>query len=329
MRKLFPAIAGMLLFSVAAVQPFTAAAQQPQTLTVGIAPSIDMSLLIVAVNKGFLEKEGVKAQLQLFDSAPAALQGVVAGRADITENTEPPQLGARARGGKIVQIMTGYLSGKQNGIVVNGKLVSKPQDFVGKSVAVQKGSGANYHLAWYLERHKIAADKVNVRYMDAPDQIAALARGDVQGFFSWEPYLTKAATSVPDAKLYERSMDDGLVFGGSVVMREDLAKGNKEFAVKVVKGLIAAADWITANPRDAAKVVNAVVHAPSDDVVYEQLRALDWPGTFKKEAVAQELRIAEWGASTGLFPTKNAKQLVDELVYPAIIKEAAPSRTDL
>src|SRR5512132_3308778 len=141
MRKPLLVLASMLLFGVAAVQSDGALAQQPQILTVGVAPSIDMSLLIVAVKKGFLEKEGVKSQLQLFDSAPAALQGVVAGRADITENTEPPQLGARARGGKIVQIMTGYLSGKQNGIVVNGKAVSKPQDFVGKSVAVQKGSG--------------------------------------------------------------------------------------------------------------------------------------------------------------------------------------------
>src|SRR4030095_14208605 len=94
----------------------SAAAQSTgsQALTVGIAPSIDNSLMIVAVKGGFLAKEGVNAELQLFDSSPGAPQGVVAGRADITNNTEPPQLAARARGGKIVQVMTGYLTGKQN-----------------------------------------------------------------------------------------------------------------------------------------------------------------------------------------------------------------------
>src|SRR5882672_10705222 len=101
--------------SILALAMFWAAsAAGQQTLTVGIAPSIDNTLMIVAVNRGFLAKEGVNAQLQLFDSSPAALQGVVAGRADITNNTEPPQLAARARGGKIVQVMTGYLTGKQN-----------------------------------------------------------------------------------------------------------------------------------------------------------------------------------------------------------------------
>lgn len=164
-----------------------AAAQQAggaaPTITVGASPSTDMSLMIIAVKKGFLEKEGLNAQLQLFDSSPAALQGVVAGRADITNNTEPPQLGARARGGKVVQIMTGYTSGRINGLVVNGEVIKKPQDFVGKAVGVQRGSGANYHLAWFLERNKLPADKVAVKYMDAPDQIPALARGDIQAFF--------------------------------------------------------------------------------------------------------------------------------------------------
>ena len=151
--------------------------------------------MIVAVKKGFLEKEGLNAQLQLFDSSPAALQGVVAGRADATNNTEPPQLAARARGGKIVQVMTGYLSGRINGLVVNGDAIKKPEDFAGKAVGVQRGSGANYHMAWFLDRNKVPADKVSVKFMDAPDQMAALARGDIQAFFSWTSIRSSNAAS--------------------------------------------------------------------------------------------------------------------------------------
>jgi sulfonate transport system substrate-binding protein len=232
-------------------------------LTVAVAPSTDMALMIIAVNKGFLHKQGLNAKLQLFDSAPAALQGVVAGRADITNNTEPPQLSARARGAKIVQVMTGYLSGKQNGLVVNGDVIKKPADMVGKPIGVQRGSGANYHLAWFLNHNHIAADKVDVKYMDAPDQIPAMARGDIVGFFSWEPFVSKAADTIPKARIYSRTIDDGFVFAGNVVMREDMARNHKDVAVKVVKGLIEAAAWMKANPMEAAKVANEVLHAPS------------------------------------------------------------------
>lgn len=325
MRK-FILIIASILFSIFAASVAQGAAP---VVTVGVAPSTEMTLLIVAVKKGFLDKEGLNAQLQLFDSSPAALQGVVAGRADITANTEPPQLGARARGGKIVQVMTAYLSGKQNGLVVNGGAIKKPDDFIGKSLGVQRGSGANYHLAWFIQRNKIPLDKVTVNYLDAPDQIAALARGDIQAFFSWEPFLTKAVDTVPGAKLYSRTIDDGFSFAGNVVMREEMAKNQKDVAVKVVKGLIAAADWMTANTLDAAKVANEVLRAPTIEGLVQQINYLTWPGNFKKSVLVQETSIAEWGVGAGLFPTKDARKLVEELVYPAIIKEAAPSRTDL
>jgi ABC-type nitrate/sulfonate/bicarbonate transport system substrate-binding protein len=179
-----------------------------------------------------------------------------------------------------------------------------------------------------LERNKLPADKVAVKYMDAPDQIPALARGDIQAFFSWEPFLTKAGETVPNAKIFSRTIDDGFVFAGNVVMREDMARNQKDVAVKVVKGLIAAADWMTANPMEAAKVANEVLKAPSVEGVAQQIQYLSWPGDFRKKTVAQEVSIAEWGVGVGLFPAKDAKKLVDELVYPAIIKEAAPGRTD-
>ena len=325
MRTLILAIASTMLWSMTA----TAQRGPAPTVTVGASPSTDMSLMIIAVKKGFLAKEGLNAQLQLFDSSPAALQGVVAGRADITNNTEPPQLATRARGGRIVQVMTGYLSGRINGSVVNAQAIRQPQDFVDKAIGVQRGSGANYHLAWFLQHNRIPVDKVTVKYMDAPDQIPALARGDIQAFFSWEPFLTKASDTIPNAKLYSRTIDDGFVFAGNVVMREDMAKNQKDVAVKVVKGLIATADWMTANPSEAAKVANEVLKAPSVEEVAKQIQYLSWPGDFRRKVVDQEVDIAGWGVGIGLFPAKDAKKLVDDLVYPAIMKEAAPGRTDL
>ena len=125
-----------------------------------------------------------------------------------------------------------------------------------------------------------------------------------------------------------RTIDDGLEFAGNVAMREDLERNHKDEAVKIVKGLVAAATWMNANPEEAAKVANEVLHAPSLTEVARQIKQLDWPGDFKKKVYDQELRIADWGVGVGLFPTKDPKKLVDDLIDPDIIKEAAPSRTD-
>lgn len=319
------AVAALVLASV----PRTVESQGDNRVTVAVAPTVDMALPILAVKKGFLARQGLEAELKIFDSSPKAVQALVAGQGDITENTEPPHLAARARGGKVVQVMTGYITGMTNGVVVNGALIKGHKDFVGKAVGVQQGSGANFHLAWFLERYKIPADKVTVRFMAAPDQIAALARNDINAFFSWEPFLTRAAQSIPNAKLWSRAVEDGLEFRGNVLMREDLAKKERTKAVKIVKALIETADWMNANLREAAKVANEVLKAPSEEEVYQQLQIFKWPGNFMKSVIEQELRIAEWGAGIGLFPTRDPRKLVEELIYPDIIKAAAPERTDM
>jgi NitT/TauT family transport system substrate-binding protein len=312
-----------------ALLPAAGRAQGHGAVTVAVAPAPDMAPLILAVKKGFLEKQGLRAQLKVFDSSPKGVEALVAQQADITQNTEPPHLAARARGGKVVQVMTAYVTGLTNGIVVNGGAIKSVGDFEGKKLAVQRGSGSNFHLAWFLDRHKIPMDKVTVVYMAVPDQVAALARNDVHAIFGWEPFLTRAVETLPGAKLWARAVNDGLEFRGNVLMREDLARNDKDTAVKIVKGLIETTDWMNANLRAAAKIVNEVLRAPSDEEAYKQLQLFKWPADFRKAEKELELKIAEWGIAVGLFPVKDAKALVDGIIYPDIMRAAAPDRTDM
>jgi len=232
--------AGVLaaLAVLVATLPGTGRAQGGGQITLGVARSADMSLFIVAVKKGFLEKQGLRAQLKIFDSSPKAVEALVAQQADITANTEPPHLAARARGARVVQVMTAYVTGQTNALVVNTAAIKRPGDLAGKTVGVQRGSGSNYHMVWFFERNKIPADQVKVSFMAAPDQVAAFARNDIQAFFGWEPFVSRAQETVPNAKIWSRAVNDGLEFRGNVLMREDLARNDRDTAIKAIKGLI-------------------------------------------------------------------------------------------
>lgn len=325
-RRVFGALAVLLL--VASTSAPTAA-QAKKTVVVAVGPSSDMALLIVAVKGGFLEKQGLDPQLKIFDSSPQAIQVLVSGQGDVTMNTEPPHLGARARGGKVVQVMTGWISGRNAAAVVSGNAITKPEDFIGKTIATQRGSGSNYHLVSFLARHGIPRDKVTVKYMAAPDQVAALARNDIHAFFSWEPYVTRAAQSIPNAKVFSRAGDDGVEFRDNVLMREDFATKEKDTAVRVVKGLIETADWMRANLREAARVANEVLRASSEEDLYRELQLFSYPGDFRKSIIEHQVRIAEWAVALGLFQANDPRKLVEELVYPDLIRAAAPDRTDM
>ena len=306
-----------------------AAAQTSNSVIVAVAPSSDTALLIVAVNKGFLKAEGLDAQLKVFDSAPQALQALVAQQADISMQTEPPQLGTRARGGKIVQVMTGWISGRNGAVVVNSKEIKRPEDFIGKSIATQRGSGENYHMMTFLANHHIPLDKVTIRYMAAPDQLPALARNDVQAYVSWEPYVTRGVQSIPNAKVFSWAKDDGIEYRDNIVMREDFAKNNKDTAVRVVKGLVKTVEWMQTNLPEAAHVANSVLRAPSDEDVLHDLKLFTYTGDFRKSLIEHERRVAEWAMSMDLFPKSDPSVLVQQLIDPDIIRAAAPDRTDM
>jgi hypothetical protein len=86
---------------------------------------------------------------------------------------------------------------------------------------------------------------------------------------------------------------------------------------------------MTANMRQAAKVANTVMKAPSEEDVYRELQIFKYPGDFRKSIIEHQRKIAEWAVSLGLFQTPDPKKMVEELVYPDIIKAAAPNRTDM
>ena len=72
-----------------------------------------------------------------------------------------------------------------------------------------------------------------------------------------------------------------------------------------------------------------MLRAQSEEDVYRELQLFTYPGDFRKSVVEHETRIAQWGASLGLFQTSDPRKLVEELVYPDLIRAAAPDRTDM
>jgi ABC-type nitrate/sulfonate/bicarbonate transport system substrate-binding protein len=48
-------------------------AQGKGEVVVAVAPTVDMALPIIAVKKGFLEKQGLRVQMKVFESSPKAV----------------------------------------------------------------------------------------------------------------------------------------------------------------------------------------------------------------------------------------------------------------
>src|SRR4029079_6225149 len=128
----------------------TSTALPPSAPKVLIAIGVDPTFApqIVAVKRGFLQAEGVNAELKAFDDGNVALDTLLTGAGDVGGTSELGGLVRIARGGKI------YVAGRitQHGgfFGLAGKdSIKQPKDLEGKSVGVPRGSGAHLFLAKY------------------------------------------------------------------------------------------------------------------------------------------------------------------------------------
>ncbi len=154
----------------------------------------------------------------------------------------------------------------------NGSGITKPQDLIGKKVAVPFVSTSHFHLLVGLTKlWHINPSKVNILNMQPPQIVAAWQRGDIDAAYVWPPALTeieKTGTIITDsARIGAKSVP---TFDGLVANKAWAAK-NPKFMAAFTKVLAKSyADWnassakMTASSQDIKGIVKMIGGKPDD-----------------------------------------------------------------
>lgn len=162
-----------------------------EPLRVGIMPDVDSILLILAQDKGYFEKEGIKVEIQSFKSAPDRDSALQSGKLD---GAVSDMLAAAfaAEGGfelKITSMTNGsykLLVGKNSGI----------EDFSGlkgKSIAISKNTIIEYATDSMLKVNEIQEENIQKTIIpQIPVRLEMLQNGKVDAATLPEPLATVA-----------------------------------------------------------------------------------------------------------------------------------------
>src|SRR6185437_16896473 len=122
---------------------------------------------------------------------------------------------------------------------------------IGKTIAYPQFTSGHYFFYYYSKKYNLPVDKIKIKVVPAPETVAAMARGDIDAFFLWEPWPTKAMQLVPGAHMMAWAKDEGLNFSVYIYYSEGLVKDH-ERALAVTRSLIDATEFCAANPAEAA-----------------------------------------------------------------------------
>jgi NitT/TauT family transport system substrate-binding protein len=273
-----------------------AASAEPITIGVGIDPGF--IAFFTAKQEKLFEKFGLDVKFVQFAQGGEALDALVAKQVMVSASAEPTTLIRMGRS-DVIALASVAESGRYLKLATSAG-ITDPSKI--KAFGVVPGGAMEYLTG--ITMKKYGMDKASVKQLRAgpPEMPALLARGDIDGFWLFEPFPTMVAAQ--GGKVLATSGDMGYVYNFWVSTTETWLAGHKDEAGKILKALAAACDIVNAEPQRGADATQAQVKIPAAQTL-AFLKQVDCkmrdfqPGDFKSYDA-----IADFLAEAKITPTR-------------------------
>jgi NitT/TauT family transport system substrate-binding protein len=239
----------------------TVFASDRTTVRIGHFPNITHAQALVAhqmsrSGNGWFEKrlgQDVEIQWFVYNAGPAAMEAVFADTIDLTYVGPSPALNAYARsGGKEIRVIGGAAMGGAALVVQGDDRIKTSQDFRGKKIATPEfGNTQDVACRVWLgtQGFKITPLGGDAQVIPTanPDQLILFQRGDIDGAWTVEPWVSRLELE-GKAKVYLEQTDaitTVLVCGTKFLDR------HHDLVTKLVKAHSELTAWINQHPVEA------------------------------------------------------------------------------
>lgn len=243
----------VVLLTALGWQPvLTSAAEAPYKIRVGF-PSLAFSYLpyYVAQEKGFLKKHNIESEyIQITNSI--APQAVVAGNINYFTSASTA-LSAGIAGLPLVMVIN--FCDTSPWVLVTHKDINKPQDLIGKTVALSgvRTSPYYYFHAFLRKSETNEKDVGMINTGGTADSFRALTSNRVAGTVLTPPFDDKAV-SLGYKKFAQLGDLAEIPYVGMVTSQNEI-KTNRESVRRTVTAVMEAVGWLRANRADTVKMI--------------------------------------------------------------------------
>jgi NitT/TauT family transport system substrate-binding protein len=296
----------------AALAPRAAPAETETVKLVYALPvSLPAVIPYIAVDKGFFRDEGLDVEARMFSSGREALQALLAGQAQIQSVSETPVVHAIIQGNKIVTVATIARHHEAKLIVRNDSGINKPEDLAGKRVATLPGTNSDYFMYKFLAAHGLKPGQVKIANMPPPEMVSAFAKGDIDGYFAWEPHIQFGLAAVPASHVFL----PGKLYSGwnTVNMNPDFVKANPETTRRILRALIKSEAFVKTHKDESIRLVAARLKLDEKILrsVWDQNK---YQVELDKSLIKDMTEIGRWSLemSKSDKPLPNFRQFIDD-----------------
>ena len=265
----------------------------PTKVTIGslIGPAPEA----IATTDGWLpEIMGTEVDIVYFDAGRDVIAAIASGSIDFGMLGSVPAATGIANGVPCQVFYIQDVAGESEALIVRGNLgIQDAQGLKGRRIATTFSSTSHYSLMKYLEVDKVNPSDVNLIDMRAGEIVAAFIRGDIDGAYTWDPYLTNMKNNGGVMLTSSREMADrGYATMTLSIVRTEFAERYPD----VVKAYVRTMDRGVALYRNDPKAAGAIM-ARQTEMTAEECLAMVESGVW---LTADEQKGMRWAGTSAL-----------------------------
>lgn len=319
----FIGIISMLLFSYYNKLPTGAVVSEREKITIAQTISPKGALFTIAEENGYFAEEGLDVNVKKFTAGRLALDTLLSKDVQFANVADVPIMSAGLNNQKILVIATIVKTSNDVKVVARKDHgITKPIDLKDKKVAIFAGTSSDIFAYYFLKVNGLNVKDINIINLRPEEMPVALARGDIDAYIVWEPFVYNGANLIgnnsiifSNSKIYPNTFN--------VVVNADFAYKNPDTLKKLLKTLLKADNFIQKNRNQSIKIVadslgmdNKVLAQIWDDYNFEV--SLD------KSLVSNLEKDAQWALDTGVFQNTKIPNY-RAMIYDKPLKEVKPA----
>src|SRR4051812_15133327 len=253
MRKLLAALAAALSLAASAAH----AQLTKMTIATGVDPAF--SQFYVAKEGGLFEKNGLDVTINTGPSGSAMVPFLVNNQVNAAYGSDLAGVINHQVDPNIVAVADGTYLVKWLSVV--GRNIPDLEGLKGKKVGIAMGTGSEIFWRRVVEKKNLKVSDFTMVNVEAPEMLAAVERGDIDGFAVWEPWPTRTLMSVKGTKILQTA--EGIYNNiNFIYMNRGWIEQNRATAEKFMLSLVQANDVIEKDRPAAAKMVAKFLKMP-------------------------------------------------------------------
>ena len=245
-----------------------AATEQVTEVRLGYFANVTHAPALIGLSEGLFEDSlgDVALQTEVFNAGPAAIEALSAGAIDATYIGPNPAINTFIQsGGASAHIIAGATSGGAALVVRDG--IDTPDDLAGTTIATpQLGNTQDVALrSWLADEGyetSVAGDgDVNVTPTENAQTLTLFQDGEIDGAWLPEPWVSRLVVEAGAHVLVDEAdlWPDGDFPTTVLLVRAEFADQHPEVVDELLKGHIAAVEWLDENADEAPSVINAAL----------------------------------------------------------------------